>query len=135
MKTLRLLKMALFAMTISVCLMSCSSNDKDLSVSISGTTWKVISVDDEDFNVNENITFHKDGTATLSAHSWIPIKWMFKDNNLVLFFDKDYTKGNFSIKGDIYEPEVNGDVFINNGILIKPIKNANGATVKLNFTG
>lgn len=32
--------------------------------------------------------------------------------------------GNFSIKGDIYEPEVNGDVFINNGILIKPIKNA-----------
>ena len=43
--------------------------------------------------------------------------------------------GNFSIKGDIYEPEVNGDVFINNGILIKPIKNANGATVKLNFTG
>lgn len=100
MKTLRLLKMALFAMTISVCLRSCSSNDEDLSVSISGTTWKVISVDDEDFNVNENITFHKDGTATLSGHSWIPIKWMFKDNNLVLFFDKDYTKGNFSIKGD-----------------------------------
>lgn len=71
-----------------------------MSVSISGTTWKVISVDDEDFDVNENITFHKDGTATLSAHSWIPIKWMFKDNNLVLFFDTDYTKGNFSIKGD-----------------------------------
>ena len=71
-----------------------------MSVSISGTTWKVISVDDEDFNVNENITFHKDGTATLSAHSWIPIKWMFKDNNLVLFFDTDYTIGNFSIKGD-----------------------------------
>lgn len=71
-----------------------------MSVSISGTTWKVISVDDEDFNVNENITFHKDGTATLSAHSWIPIKWMSKDNNLVLFFDTDYTKGNFSIKGD-----------------------------------
>lgn len=71
-----------------------------MSVSISGTTWKVISVDDEDFNVNENITFHKDGTATLSAHSWIPIKWLLKDNNLVLFFDTDYTKGNFSIKGD-----------------------------------
>ena len=25
---------------------------------------------------------------------------MFKGYNLVLFFDKDYTKGNFSIKGD-----------------------------------
>ncbi len=43
--------------------------------------------------------------------------------------------GNFSIKGDIYEPDVNGEVFINNGILIKPIKNAGGATVKLDFTG
>ncbi len=43
--------------------------------------------------------------------------------------------GNFSIKGDIYEPDIAGNVFINNGILIKPIKNAGGATVKLNFTG
>ncbi len=45
------------------------------------------------------------------------------------------TIGNFSIKGDIYEPDVNGDVFISDGILIKPIKNAGGATVKLKFTG
>ena len=43
--------------------------------------------------------------------------------------------GHFEIKGDIYEPEIKGDVFINNGILIKPIKNAGGATVKLEFTG
>lgn len=43
--------------------------------------------------------------------------------------------GNFNIKGDIIEPEINGNVYINNGILIEPIKNANGATVKLNFTG
>lgn len=45
------------------------------------------------------------------------------------------TIGNFSIKGDLVEPEINGEVFINNGILIKPIKNAAGATVKLDFTG
>lgn len=43
--------------------------------------------------------------------------------------------GNFSIKGDVIEPEINGDVFVNNGVLIKPIKNANGATIKLDFTG
>lgn len=43
--------------------------------------------------------------------------------------------GNFSIKGDLIEPEINGEVFINNGVLIKPIKNAAGATVKLDFTG
>ena len=43
--------------------------------------------------------------------------------------------GNFSVKGNTLEPDINGDIFINNGILIKPIKNAGGATVKLNFTG
>ncbi len=43
--------------------------------------------------------------------------------------------GNFTIKGDIYEPDINGDIFIENGILTKPIPNAKGATVKLNFTG
>ncbi len=43
--------------------------------------------------------------------------------------------GNFSIKGDIYEPDINGEVYINNGILIKPIKNAGKATIKLIFKG
>ena len=43
--------------------------------------------------------------------------------------------GNFSIKGDIKEPDVFGDIYINNGILISPIKNANGAIIKINFTG
>lgn len=42
---------------------------------------------------------------------------------------------NFTIKGDVFEPDVVGDAFINNGILIKPIKNAAGAVVKLEFTG
>ena len=45
------------------------------------------------------------------------------------------TIGNFAIKGDVYEPEIHGEVFIRNGILIKTIKNAGGATVKLSFTG
>lgn len=43
--------------------------------------------------------------------------------------------GNFNIKGDVIEPEITGDVYISNGILIEPIKNAQGATVKLDFTG
>ena len=42
---------------------------------------------------------------------------------------------NFTVKGNIAEPEVNGDVFVDNVILISPIKNANGATVKLSFKG
>ncbi len=43
--------------------------------------------------------------------------------------------GNISIKGDIIEPLINGSIFINNGILTKPIPNAQGATVKLDFKG
>lgn len=101
MKVLRILGLALLVIIFSFGLMSCSNNDDDQSVSISGTTWKVVSVDDEDFNANECITFHADGTATLSAHSWISIGWKLKGNNLVLDFDTDYTKGSFSVNGDV----------------------------------
>lgn len=43
--------------------------------------------------------------------------------------------GNFSIKGNLKEPDIAGDIYIDDGILIKPIKNARGATIKLGFTG
>ena len=43
--------------------------------------------------------------------------------------------GNFSVKGDVIEPDINGEVYISEGILIKPITNADGATIKLDFTG
>ena len=43
--------------------------------------------------------------------------------------------GNLTIKGKDLEPSVTGDIFVNNGILTKPIPNASGATVKLNFKG
>ncbi len=46
------------------------------------------------------------------------------------------TLANFSIKGRLPEPDVIGDIFINNGILTKPIPNTTqGATIKLNLTG
>ena len=43
--------------------------------------------------------------------------------------------GNFSIKGDNLEPAINGNIYINNGILTKPIPNTPGASIKLNFKG
>ena len=43
--------------------------------------------------------------------------------------------GNFSVKGDNLEPSLNGHIFVNNGILTKPIPNASGASVKLDFKG
>ncbi len=43
---------------------------------------------------------------------------------------------NFSVKGRLPEPDVAGDIFVNNGILTKPIPNTTqGATVKLKLTG
>lgn len=44
--------------------------------------------------------------------------------------------GNLTIKGRLPEPDIFGDIFANNGILVKPIPNTNqGATVKLRFSG
>ena len=43
--------------------------------------------------------------------------------------------GNLNIKGNFQEPNIAGDVFINNGVLTKPIPNAKGATIKLKFLG
>ena len=44
--------------------------------------------------------------------------------------------GNFTIKGRMPEPDISGDIYVDNGILIKPIPNtAKGATIKLRFNG
>ncbi len=43
---------------------------------------------------------------------------------------------NFSVKGRLPEPDIIGDIFVNNGILTKPIPNTTqGATIKLKLTG
>ena len=43
---------------------------------------------------------------------------------------------NFSLKGRFSEPDVVGDIYIDNGVLIKPIPNANkGAIIKINLIG
>lgn len=43
---------------------------------------------------------------------------------------------NLNIKGRLPEPDINGDVYLSNGILTKPIPNTvKGATFKLKFTG
>ena len=43
--------------------------------------------------------------------------------------------GNFSVTGEDLEPDINGHIFVNNGVLTRPIPNASGAVVKLNFKG
>lgn len=43
--------------------------------------------------------------------------------------------GNITVNGNVKEPEINGEIFINNGIVEKPIPRAKGATIKLDFIG
>lgn len=43
--------------------------------------------------------------------------------------------GNLNVKGDSLEPSVNGNMYISNGILTKPIPEAKGAAIKLKFIG
>lgn len=46
------------------------------------------------------------------------------------------TLANFSVKGRLPEPDVLGDIYIDDGVLTKPIPNTyKGASIKLNFTG
>ncbi len=46
------------------------------------------------------------------------------------------TLANFSIKGRLPEPNIIGDIYIDDGVLTKPIPNtAKGATIKINLTG
>ena len=86
--------------------------------------------------VNLNITVNKSG-----VEDFINMLPPFKIEEIDTFKLKKYkfygdTIGNLSIKGRLPEPELNGNIFINNGILIKPIPNTTkGATVKLKFTG
>ena len=43
---------------------------------------------------------------------------------------------NFAIKGRMPEPDFSGDIYINNGVLVKPIPNTSrGATIKIKFNG
>lgn len=42
---------------------------------------------------------------------------------------------NFSVKGRLPEPDVNGDIYISDGVLSKPIPNARGAIIKLKMNG
>ena len=42
---------------------------------------------------------------------------------------------NFAIKGSLPEPSLNGGIYVNNGILTRPIPNAKGATIKFDLNG
>ena len=116
-----------------ICLENFNINSKDLKVNLNGNISNYL--DKALTLIDFNVQIDK-AKASVFTKMLPPI--ILEEFNLYKL--KSYpcegdAIGNFSIKGDIIEPEINGDIFINNIILIKPIPNANGATVKLNFTG
>lgn len=86
--------------------------------------------------VNFNIRIDKS-----SVEDFISMLPAFKVEEIDVYKLKKYkfygdAMANLSVKGRLPEPDVYGDIYINNGILIKPIPNTSkGATIKLHLTG
>lgn len=85
-----------------------------------------------DLNIRLNSSKVEDFVALLPA---------FKVEEIDVYKLKKYkfygdAIANMSIKGRMPEPDVTGDIYVSNGILIKPIPNTTqGATIKLKLTG
>lgn len=86
-------------------------------------------------NINMDIRINKS-----RIEDFIDMLPAFKTEDIDIYKLKKYKFygdiiGNIKINGNLREPNVNGSVFINNGILVKPIPKTNGATIKLDFKG
>lgn len=106
---------------------------KNIDTDFSGEVTNYFSKLNQNLNLKININ-------RLKAEDFINMLPVFKTEDIDSYKLKKYkfygdVIGNLSIKGDVIEPNINGNVYINNGILTKPIPNAKGATVKLEFKG
>ncbi len=102
-----------------------------LDVVINGTMSDYIS------KPNMNLNLRINSSKIEDFISMLPI---FKTEDIDSYKLKKYKFygdiiGNLNIKGRFQEPDIIGDIYINNGILTKPIPNAKGASIKLKFTG
>ena len=85
--------------------------------------------------LNLNIRINKS-----SIEDFISMSPPFKTEDIDMYKLKKYKfygniLGNFNIKGNLPEPSLTGNIYVNNGVLTKPIPNAQGATVKIDFMG
>ena len=112
MKTFKLIGMALLAVVMSISFIACSSDNddnKETTTSLSGTTWKVVSVDNDDEEefdgwAGSTATFNADGTVTFKpATGWNYTRWTLSDNTLKIVLGTkaadDYIEGTLSISG------------------------------------
>ena len=85
--------------------------------------------------LNLNIRINKS-----AIEDFISMSPAFKTEDIDMYKLKKYKfygniLGNFTIKGSMPEPSITGNIFVDEGILTKPIPNAKGATVKIDFRG
>ena len=117
----------------TICINQASLESDNIHTSLSGTVSDYL--DRPLPSINLNIRLDKS-----RIEDFISMSPAFKTEDIDMYKLKKYKFfgdiiGNFSIKGDNLEPSVNGQIFVSNGILTKPIPNAKGATVKLDFLG
>ena len=123
MKTFKLVGMALLAVVMSISFIACSSDNDDDKETLSGTTWKFVSIDnaDEDFNewTGSTATFNADGTVSFKPDTgWNYTRWTLNDNTLKIVLGEkaadDYIEGTLSISGtsaswNCYWADVDGE--------------------------
>lgn len=105
----------------------------NISINISGTVSDYISKNFPFVNINVRINKSR-------IEDIINMLPSFKTEDIDFYKLKKYKFygdiiGNLNIKGNSAEPAINGNIYINNGILTKPIPQASGAIVKLKFLG
>ena len=106
---------------------------QNINVGINGKILNFISKSLPEINLDININKSK-------VEDFINLLPPFKTEDIDSYKLKKYKffgdcMGNLLIKGDLKEPSVNGSIYIDNGVLTKPIPNAKGATIKLAFNG
>ena len=106
---------------------------QNININFDGTISNYLDKSLPDFNLN----FHIDKSRVEDLINMLPAIRAEEFDVYKLKKYKFYGDiiGNLNIKGHNIEPLINGDIFINNGILTKPIKDTKGATIKLEFLG
>lgn len=105
---------------------------KNINTVINGNISEYTSLKPE---LNLNIRINKS-----AIEDFISMSPAFKTEDIDMYKLKKYKfygniLGNLNIKGNMPEPSMTGNIYVDEGILTKPIPNAKGATVKLDFRG
>ena len=107
---------------------------KNISAYVEGKINDYLGKSKPSFDLNLRVNKSK-------VEDFVKILPPFKVEDLDAYKLKKYkfygdTIANITIKGRMPEPDINGNIYISNGILTKPIPNASsGATIKIKLTG